>query len=100
MKAAKVIQVECSDWHRTWGLGTNKIGKLSRGDSPGTYVWTGHQQGRHGQVYMRRHSIVFREMPEGSLERFEIITNEKDGRLPDYRDIDKAITELNHLFNK
>jgi hypothetical protein len=42
--------VKCSDWHLTWGLGTNKLGKLYLLDN-NTFFWYGASQGRHGQKY-------------------------------------------------
>ena len=42
--------VKCSDWHLTWGLGTNKIGKLYL-LSDSSFFWYGQSQGRHGQKY-------------------------------------------------
>lgn len=50
-KGLKVVKsVDCSDWHLTWGLGTNKIGKLHLLND-GTFFWYGKSQGRHGQKY-------------------------------------------------
>jgi hypothetical protein len=42
----------CSDWGRTWGFGTNKLGKLHLLED-GTYLWYGKAQGRHGQILIR-----------------------------------------------
>jgi hypothetical protein len=91
MKATKQKKASCGDWHRTWGLGSTLLGTLTKGSQPGIYVWTGKSQGRHGQVYKTRHQIIFKYNPP---EGFEILENPKDGRLPDSRDVLKAINEL------
>lgn len=41
---------KCSDWHLSWGLGTNKLGKLHL-LSNGYFIWEGIAQSRHGLVY-------------------------------------------------
>lgn len=58
MKAKKTLNVECTDWHLSWGLGNNKIGKLYYDTEEKIYYWTGVAQGRHGQVWQR-----FRKLP-------------------------------------
>jgi hypothetical protein len=45
-----VNNTKCSDWHLTWGLGTNKFGKLFLLNN-GDFFWYGQSQGRHGQKY-------------------------------------------------
>ena len=86
--------VACGDWYRTWGLGTNKLGKLTKGELEGIYIWKGHQQGRHGQKYTKKYSITFKYL--GENEGIEILTNESGYSLPDYRDIFEAIRILNN----
>jgi len=44
--------VSASDWGDTWGLGTNKVGKLHLINLDTlTFEWKGHSQGRHGQKW-------------------------------------------------
>jgi len=63
--------VACGDWHHSWGLGTNKIGKLSlteAGEEVSTYKWKGHSQGRHGSVWNKgAESIVTHNEKTGEL---------------------------------
>lgn len=87
MKTKKPLtKVNCGDWHETWGMGTNKIGKLSIEiitDCPINFVWKGHSQGRHGQVWNRganaRLMLVNGELEitkqKGDIPRIEIIKN-------------------------
>jgi len=52
----------CGDWYRTWGLGTNKVGHLHIElveHCPVNFVWKGHCQGRHGQVWNKRSKTRF-----------------------------------------
>lgn len=83
------MKTNCSDWYRSWGLGTNKIGKLETTDIPGTYLWKGHCQGRHGQIWNRRSKTLF------SLANGEItIIEQKGASLPDLRDVMEAVRIL------
>lgn len=80
----------CGDWYRSWGLGTNKIGKLYATETPGTYLWKGHSQGRHGQVWNKRSQILF------SVANGEITILERKGGagLPDHRDVLESVRIL------
>jgi len=52
--ARKRVTCPASDWHHSWGMGTNKIGKVRIVDAEqNIYSWSGHSQGRHGQVWNR-----------------------------------------------
>lgn len=82
----------CGDWHLGWGFGPhNHIGKLIKTDVPTEYIWKGHQQGRHGQIWNRPTSIRIRV----NDKNIEIIDNPKNRSLPDYGEILKAIEILN-----
>lgn len=92
MKTKALTKVSCGDWHRSWGMGTNKIGDLRRGTQDDIFVWTGHAQGRHGQKLTKRYSVTFRANDEGRVT--EILDNQSGNSLPDYRDIQRAISQL------
>mgnify|MGYP001235079926 CR=1 FL=1 len=85
----KTKWVSCGDWMDTWGLGTNKIGKLSKGDLLDRYVWKGLSQGRHGQVYRKTYTVVFTY----NSETGEIITD-GNGSLPTGKHVVNAINQL------
>jgi len=55
----------CGDWHLTWGLGTNKIGKLEKVTDT-TFRWTGWAQGRHGQILRTKWTADF-EFIDGKI---------------------------------
>lgn len=94
-KYSKTVNAPCSDWMRSWGFGpTNHIGKLRKGEPEGTYIWRGHQQGRHGQMWNQPANITFRVVSDTPFE-IEIIDNPRKRSLPDYRDIQEAIKILN-----
>jgi hypothetical protein len=88
----KSNSVQCGDWYRTWGMGTSLIGKLKKGELEGTYIWRGHSQGRHGQIHCKPYNITFKVTGEN-----EYLREDGDGRLPDSRDVFKAIEQLNKL---
>lgn len=92
---AKNKSVSCSDWHRGWGIGYTKIGKLSKGTDPDTYVWKGHNQGRHGQRWNTGTVITFKVNPPESEYMFEVIEHKKTSALPHGDDVIKAIQQLN-----
>jgi len=84
--------VGCGDWHLGWGFGGhNHIGKLKKED--GKFIWRGHQQGRHGQIYNRPANIVF------TFDGVEIsiIENDKNRSLPERDEVLKAIETLNRI---
>lgn len=85
----KTKSVPCSDWMDTWGFGTNKIGKLSKGVEPNQYIWKGLSQGRHGQIYRTTYTVVFTYNPDTG----EFITD-GNGSLPTGKHVVNAINEL------
>jgi hypothetical protein len=59
--ARKKVTCPASDWQHSWGYGTNKIGRVRIVDAEqNIYSWSGHSQGRHGQVWNRGAKVVFR----------------------------------------
>ncbi len=84
-------KVGCGDWHRSWGLGTNHIGKLAVLDN-GYFLWFGHCQGRHGQTWGKGQQVLF--SLDEATGGFTVIDRVKDGTLPDVRDVRNAVTQL------
>lgn len=59
--ARKRVTCPASDWQHSWGMGTNKIGKVKIVDEEQSiYSWSGHSQGRHGQVWNKGAKVVFK----------------------------------------
>lgn len=92
------ISSQCSDWQLSWGLGTNHLGKLAKGEIAGVYIWTGHQQGRHGQVWNKKGTITFRVIDDKETgESIEFLSVGKPGTcqsLPSCSEVFKAIKLL------
>lgn len=87
--------VQCSDWHRSWGFGTNHIGKLTKNED-GTYLWKGHQQGRWGAVWNRGMAVLFRLVGDDQIEVINpSMGRKKNGTLPTHTDVIAAIKLLN-----
>lgn len=85
-------KVACSDWHLSWGLGTNKIGKLEKLDG-NKYRWTGRAQGRHGQILMSRYTVEFLFVSEN--EEIVKCAGFEYNPLPQKSEVLKAIKLLN-----
>lgn len=85
---------QCGDWHRSWGLGTNKIGKLYRIDKETkTYLWKGYCQGRHGQTWNLNTRILFHV--DFDKNTFNVLESNKKCSLPDIMDVREAVERLN-----
>ena len=80
--------VPCSDWWRSWGLGHNKLGKLSRIDET-HFLWKGKSQGRHNQTLRNTWSTIL------TVEDGHII-NATDS-YPEREDVLKAIETLKNI---
>jgi len=87
--------VPCSDWHRGWGIGHNKIGKLYANEEPDTYTWKGHCQGRHGQKWNAGSVVTFKANEDGEV--VETLQTNGKSALPDYRDVAKAVITLKRI---
>lgn len=90
-----LYSVGCSDWHHTWGMGTNKIGRLYYEPTDDIYIWRGHCQGRHGQKW-NEHSEYHFKIVEGKKE--EVWTNKNKSILPTRGELDKSILQLETLL--
>lgn len=93
--ATKRKTVGCGDWHRSWGYGTNHIGNLQKGEAENTYIWKGHCQGRHGQVWNRGMVVTFEYTAKSEDPVIIIISTKHEwDSLPDFRDVEEAIKIL------
>jgi len=86
-------KVACSDWHLTWGLGTNKLGKLEKLET-NKYRWTGWAQGRHGQILRSRYTVEFLFVSD--TQEIVKCSGFEDKPLPTTSEVLKAIKLLNH----
>lgn len=95
MEQVKYIQsTQCSDWGRTWGLGTNKLGKLRRTDNEVyPYEWKGMAEGRHNQVLRKTWTVMFNY--KADTKELIMHPENKYNSLPDMRDVLAAIEILN-----
>ena len=91
----EMASVKCSDWHLTWGFGTNKIGRLYYDPKDDIYIWRGHCQGRHGNKWNENSEYHFK-MVAGKVE--EVWTNQGSGILPRRDEFQKSINELNSII--
>lgn len=92
------MKTSCSDWHRGWGIGYTAIGILYTTDYPDQYLWKGRNQGRHGQIWNRGTSILFRVSQDG--ESFEVIERKGKGGLPFHPDVKKSIETLKTMASE
>lgn len=85
-------KVSCGDWHLSWGFGTTKIGNLYK-LSDNIYLWKGHSQGRHGQVWNKGAYSTF-SVKDNNINTIE--TNNLG--FPKTSEVLKAVEELNKLI--
>ena len=95
MKTQKLI-THCSDWHLSWGLGTNHIGELELDKVNNRFIWTGHQQGRHGQIWNPDQKICFTVNGETLQESVVTVTYRKQDydSLPKHSEVMQAVQRL------
>lgn len=83
----KIKEIACGDWHLGWGIGHNKVGKLSVDDS-GVFTWRGHSKSRHGYVTNKGATLVF--TTDG--ESISVISAK--GSAPEESELLKAVRKL------
>ena len=82
--------VGCGDWFLSWGFGiTNKLGKLYKLDKD-TFIWRGHSQGRHNQMWNKGTIVVFSYIDDN----ITILEHNNKGTLPIKSELLKSIKEL------
>ena len=94
----KPLKTHCSDWQKSWGLGTNHIGKLFLDELNNQFIWKGHQQGRHGQVWNKGQEIHFIVTLEGQI-KITYRKHEHDS-LPDMAEVMGAVNRLWEMQTK
>ena len=92
------MKTACSDWHRGWGIGYNTIGTLHTTEVDDQYLWKGRNQGRHGQIWNRGTSILFKVSQDG--ESFDIIERKGKGFLPFRDDVKRSIQTLKTMASE